>query len=140
QTVCNGNPTAPVNFTGFVPGTVYNWVNNNTSIGLAASGTGNIASFIAINLSNVPVTATITVTPSYTNAGVTCTGTPTSFTITVNPTATVTAVPSQVVCNNATTTAVNFGSPTTGGAITYNWTNNTASIGLAASGTGDRKS
>ena len=47
------------------------------------------------------------------------------------------AVPNQVVCNNAATTAVNFRSPTTGGTIVYNWTNNTPSIGLAASGTGN---
>ena len=71
------------------------------SIGLAASGTGNIASFTATNATNAPVIATITVTPSYTNAGVTCTGTPITFTITVNPTATVNTVPNQVVCKDA---------------------------------------
>jgi len=137
QVVCNGAPTTAINFSGGVAGTVYNWTNNTTSIGLAGSGSGNIASFTAINTGTAPVTATITVTPAYTNAGTTCTGTPTTFTITVNPTATVTTVPNQVVCNNAPTTAVNFTSPATGGTIVYNWTNNTISIGLAASGTGN---
>ncbi len=139
QVVCNNTPTAAVNFSSPTTGgtIVYNWTNNTTSIGLVASGTGNIASFTATNATNAPVVATITVTPTYTNGGVSCVGTPITFTITVNPTATVNPVPNQVVCNNAPTAAINFTSPTTGGTIVYNWTNNTTSIGLAASGTGD---
>ncbi|WP_379709922.1 T9SS type A sorting domain-containing protein [Ferruginibacter yonginensis] len=139
QVVCNNTATTAVAFSSPTTGgtIVYNWTNNNTSIGLAATGTGNIASFNATNTGTAPVVATITVTPSYTNAGVTCTGTPRTFTITVNPTATVNAVANQVVCNNALTTAIAFSSPTTGGTIVYNWTNNTPSIGLAASGTGN---
>jgi hypothetical protein len=137
QTVCNGGPTTNVNFTGFVPGTVYNWTNNTTSIGLAASGTGDILSFTGTNATNAPVTATITVTPSYTNGGTTCTGTPITFTITVNPTPVINAVANQTVCNNANTAAVNFSSPTTGGTIVYDWSNNVPSIGLASSGSGN---
>ena len=68
QVVCNNTTTAPVNFTGSVAGTVFNWTNNNTSIGLAASGTGDIPSFTAINTTNAPVVATVTVTPVYTVA------------------------------------------------------------------------
>jgi hypothetical protein len=85
QTLCNGSPAIAVNFTGAVPGTVFNWTNDTPAIGLAATGSGNIASFNAINTGTTPVVATITVTPSYTNAGITYTGTPQSFTITVNP-------------------------------------------------------
>jgi len=85
QAVCAGSLTAAVNFTGLVPGTVYNWTNDTPSIGLAASGSGNIAPFTAVNNGSSPVVATITVTPSYTNAGITYTGTPQTFTITVNP-------------------------------------------------------
>jgi len=66
QTVCTGTSTAPVNFTGPIAGTTFNWTNNTTSIGLGASGTGNIAAFTATNLTVNPVTATITVTPNYT--------------------------------------------------------------------------
>ncbi len=65
QSVCNNTATAAVAFTGAVAGTVFNWTNNTTSIGLAASGTGNIASFTATNTSSSPVTATITVTPTF---------------------------------------------------------------------------
>ncbi len=61
QAVLNGASTSPINFpTGSC---VYTWTNNNTSIGLAASGTGNIASFAAVNTGNSPVIATITGTP-----------------------------------------------------------------------------
>lgn len=137
QTVCNNASTAAVNFTSPTTGgtIVYNWTNSDPSIGLAASGSGNIPSFVATNASNAPVTATITVTPAYTNAGVTCNGTPMSFTITVNPTATVNPVANQTVCNNANTAAINFSGPVAG--AFYTWTNNTSSIGLAASGSGD---
>lgn len=135
QVVCNNTATAPVIFSGFVPGTVYNWTNNTPSIGLAASGTGNIGSFTALNAGITPVTATITVTPSFTSGGRTCTGTAKTFTITVNPAPTVNAVANQVVCNNAPTAAVNF-SGTVAGTV-YNWTNNTTSIGLAANGNGN---
>jgi PKD repeat protein len=38
QTLCNGSQTNAITFTGTATGTVYNWTNNNTSIGLAASG------------------------------------------------------------------------------------------------------
>lgn len=142
QVLCNTAATAPISFTtpntiGSGSNIVYNWVNNTPSIGLAASGTGNIGSFTAVNNSTAPVTATITVTPVYTNQGVTCTGTISTFTITVNPTATVNAVNNQVLCNGTATTAVNFSSPNSGGSIVYNWVNNTPSIGLAASGSGN---
>ena len=83
QTVCNGASTAAVSFSG--TGTSYTWVNDTTSIGLAASGSGDIGSFNGSNSGTTPVTATITVTPHYTNGGVTCDGSPESFKITVNP-------------------------------------------------------
>jgi gliding motility-associated-like protein len=60
QIVTNGSRTIAVNFTG--TGNTYTWINNTPGIGLAASGTGNIPSFTAINTGNVAVTANITVT------------------------------------------------------------------------------
>jgi hypothetical protein len=130
QTLCNTAPTAAVNFAGTVTGTVYTWTNNNTSIGLPASGNGNIASFTAMNSSNAPVVATVTVIPSANG----CTGSSKNFSYTVNPTPTVT-VSNQVVCNNAPTTAVNYSGTVSG--TSFAWTNNTTSIGLAASGNGN---
>jgi Secretion system C-terminal sorting domain/PKD-like domain len=85
QTLCAGATTAAVTLSGPVAGTVYTWTNNNTTIGLGASGIGNIPAFETVNPTINPVTATITVTPTYTNGGVSCTGPTRSFTITVNP-------------------------------------------------------
>ena len=63
QVLCQGSPTAPVNFTGTPAGVVFQWTNNAPAIGLAAAGTGNIPSFIAQNPGTTPLVATITVTP-----------------------------------------------------------------------------
>lgn len=60
QNVNNGAPTTAVNFTG--TGNTFNWVNDTPGIGLAASGTGDIASFPAVNTGSSPVIATITAT------------------------------------------------------------------------------
>jgi gliding motility-associated-like protein len=131
QVLCNAAATNAVNFAGAVSGTIYNWTNDNTSIGLAASGTGDIPSFTATNITNAPVTATITVTPSANG----CTGAIQSFTITVNPTPNVVVPANQVLCNNAATNAINFTGTVSG--TNFLWTNNDPSIGLAASGSGD---
>src|SRR5205085_8608341 len=65
QAICHNSATAPINFTSTTGlGTVYNWTNNNPSIGLAATGSGNIPSFTAVNTGNTPVTATISITGS----------------------------------------------------------------------------
>jgi len=78
QNLCEGSNTTPVNFTGSLPGTIYDWTNSNATIGLGANGTGNIASFVAVNVGPT-LTSIVTVTPSL--AG--CVGTPQSFNITV---------------------------------------------------------
>ncbi|MEI6436570.1 MAG: PKD-like domain-containing protein, partial [Bacteroidota bacterium] len=135
QVLCHNAQTSVVSFSGNVPGTVFNWVNSNTSIGLAVSGSGNIASFTATNTSFVPITATITVTPVFTNAGVTCTGTSTFFTITVNPIPNINPVTNQVLCHNTQTSLVSFAGDAPGSV--FNWTNSQPSIGIAASGTGN---
>jgi gliding motility-associated-like protein len=61
QTVASGSTAAAVIFSG--GSNSFSWVNNTPGIGLAASGTGDIASFTAINSGTSPVTATITATP-----------------------------------------------------------------------------
>jgi gliding motility-associated-like protein len=61
QTVSNGAATTAINFPA--GSCTYTWTNNNSNIGLAASGTGNIPSFKAVNTGSSPVTATITGTP-----------------------------------------------------------------------------
>jgi gliding motility-associated-like protein len=131
QTICNGSQTNAVTFANNLTGTTYAWTNNTPSIGLAASGTGNIAAFTGVNAGSAPVTATISVTG--TNSG--CTSSPaTTFTITVNPTPTVNNFTNQTVCAGSSNAAVVPTGTVTG--TTYSWTNSNPAIGLAASGTG----
>jgi len=61
QTVGNAAQTTPVNFPA--GGCTYQWTNSNPTIGLPASGTGDIPAFNAINNTGGPITATITATP-----------------------------------------------------------------------------
>lgn len=97
QSVCAGQSTSAVNFSG-TAGTTYTWTNNNTAIGLGASGNGNIPVFTATNNTGAPITATITVTPTF--AG--CPGTPQTFTITVTPGDIPTFTPLGTFCSGAT--------------------------------------
>ena len=129
QVVCNGSLTAAVSFTGTVAGTVFNWTNNSTSIGLLASGTGNIAAFTPVNNGNNPVVAQVNVTPVYSLNGVTCSGTPQSFTITVNPTPAVNfSLANQTICSQGATSTVNITSPTNGAIITWSSVSIPASV------------
>ena len=138
QVLCNGSNTAAVNFTtaNTIGTTTYSWTNTVTGIGLAASGTGNIAPFTAVNTGTAPVVATITVTPHFANGGKTCDGPVKTFTITVNPAAQVNTPANQVVCNGASSAVVNFTTNNTGGAVTYSWDNDNTAINLGASGLG----
>ncbi|MFW5673661.1 MAG: PKD domain-containing protein [Rikenellaceae bacterium MAG02] len=119
QTLCHNTQTTAINFTSFVPNTVFNWINNNSSIGLAANGTGDISSFTVTNTGTAPQTSTIIVTPSFTNNGLTCTGQSDTFLIIVNP------VPALTMAQ--TDTVICYGKSvliSVSGAMTYQWSNN----------------
>ena len=75
-TVIPGN-----SFTGTPDNVSFIWTNSNTSIGLAASGSGNVPAFTATNKSNDPVKGIITVTPVLNG----CVGTAKNYVITVYP-------------------------------------------------------
>jgi hypothetical protein len=132
---CGGAPVS-VAFQGTPAGADFLWTNDNPAIGLPASGSGNL-SFTAAPVTQIE-TATITVTPSKVNVdatgSVTCTGDPVTFTITVRPTPTVDDPPDVAVCRGEPVAVAFSGS---GGTPTYSWTNNTPSVGLPASGTGN---
>ena len=68
-------------FTGTPASVSYSWTNSKPVIGLTEFGTGNVPAFIAVNMGNAPITATINVTPH--NGG--CAGTMRSYNITVKP-------------------------------------------------------
>ncbi len=97
QTLCNGTMTAPVTFAGDVDGTIFTWTNSNSSIGIGATGTGDIASFTGIDTSAQILTAVITVNTSA--AG--CTGSSNSFTITIDPTPLLLGSLTSTICDNS---------------------------------------
>ncbi len=137
QTICAGTQTSSINFTG-TSGATYAWTNNNTSIGLASGGTGNISSFIAQNNTSTTITATIVVTPSATTGNQTCVGTPEIFTITVRPIPVVAQNPNLIVCCQNTVPTTVFISNLPG--VTVSWTTFVSSpllTGYPSSGTGN---
>lgn len=129
--VCNNDAVAATSFTSTPAGATFAWVNSNTSIGLAAAGSGNVPAFTATNNTTAPITATISVIPTLDG----CVGPVSTYTITVNPTPTVTAPASFSVCNTEAVPATTLSSTPAG--ASYTWTNSNTAIGLAASGTGD---
>lgn len=132
QSICTGGSTTAINFTGSsVAGTTYTWTTDNTAVGMAPGGTGDISSFSVINTGTSPISANITVVPSANG----CTGSPETFTITVNPLPQANSPAHQTVCNGSSTQGVTFTANTSG--VDYTWTNSNPSIGLAASGNGN---
>ena len=130
-TVCNGANVPASAFSSTPAGATFNWTNSNTTIGLAASGTGNTPAFTATNTTTAPINSTVSVTPTLNG----CVGTPVTYTITVNPTPVVNPITNITVCNGANVPASVFSSTPAG--ATFNWTNSNTAIGLAASGTGN---
>ena len=122
QVVCAGGSTNMVAFTSaatvYNAGVVYNWTNNTTSIGLAASGSGTITSFNPVNTGSEIVTATIIVTPFTASGSYACSGNPKTFTIKVVPIPFV-ANQSLPVCSGTTLNYTAVGVPD---GTTYSWT------------------
>ncbi len=132
QTVCNGSAITAINYTGTVTGTQFNWTNNTPAIGLAASGTGDIPTFDAINTGTVPITATITVTPVVNG----CNGSPKTFTITVNPAPVVVfSATDQAICSGTASTAVTLTSATPNTTISWTAVAPSGITGVQTSGT-----
>jgi hypothetical protein len=125
--VCGGSPVS-VTFSSATPTTTFSWTNDNPAIGLPPSGTGNI-NYVSPKVSG-PQTATITVTPQYTN-GITCPGDPVTFQITINGSS-VDDPPDITVCPGAPV-SIAF----SGNAASYSWANSNTTIGLDAAGYGD---
>ncbi|MBI2281986.1 MAG: PKD domain-containing protein [Bacteroidetes bacterium] len=88
--VCSNEIVAATNFISSPTGGTFSWTNDNTSIGIGASGVGNIPAFNAINNTASPITATIIVTSTV--ASVPCPGISSSYTITIYPTSAFTQV------------------------------------------------
>ena len=110
QEVCKGSLTEAMDFalteTPTVGTVTWAWTNGNTDIGLAGSGSDNLPSFTATNNGTEPISALITVTPTYTYESVSCPGTGKTFTITVN--LTVTGDTTAVECETFTWHGVTY--------------------------------
>ena len=113
--------------------TSFDWINSNTAVGLSATGSGNISSFLTQNTLPSVQSTNISVTPLFTNAGVTCQGATELFVIDILPLPTVNSINPQVICNGDASSPIIF----SGNATNYSWINNNASIGLSSSGSGN---
>ncbi len=128
---CNNLQVSATPFTSNVSGATFSWENDNTAIGLAASGTGNLPAFTATNNGLTDLIAHIKVTPAANN----CTGKDSTITITVHPSPTADQPANQIVCNGYLTSEIKFTGAIS--ATVYNWTHNKPGIGLPTSGSGD---
>lgn len=97
--VCPGQSIGAFNFTSIPSGASYSWTNTSSDIGLAGSGTGNIASWTApSNNSGGNAVGTISVVPVLNG----CIGATGNFSITVKPTPVLTVSPLQsTICSGA---------------------------------------
>ena len=132
QIVCNGTPTTGIIFTGSVSGTTFNWVNGDTTIGLASSGIDSIPSFIGRNDSSFSVTSSIIVTATANS----CVGSSNSFTIRVDPTPKLNSgLVASSICNN---TVFNYTPVSATAGTTFSWSRDTVTgiSNVAATGFG----
>lgn len=83
--VCHGDPVPDINFVSSTVAGNLHWENDNPAIGFDANGIGHIGGFSPINTSELPVSATIEVTPIEPGAGGLCYGTTQTFHIVDNP-------------------------------------------------------
>ena len=136
---CAGSPvTAAFSTTNVGGTTTYSWTNSNPSIGLAATGTGNI-SFTSTNTTNVPIQGTVTVTPTYTANGVSCPGPSDTFIITVNPKPVIqNSTPEICSGDTFSVSPANSGATIVPANTTYTWTisTNNSVTGQSAQSTG----
>jgi gliding motility-associated-like protein len=81
--VCPGQSINPDDFVTTLAGGTFSWTNNNTSIGIPASGTGQIATWSAPpNNTSTTIIGTITVSAQLNG----CPGVQDVFTVSINPT------------------------------------------------------
>jgi gliding motility-associated-like protein len=132
--VCSGDniliPFSTVNTGGT---TTYAWTNSNPSIGLDSKGTGDI-SFSTINSTDSVITTVISVTPTYSNNGLSCAGKTEHFEIKVNPPVLMDQPEDYSVCSGNQSREIVFSGNSA--ETIYNWSINNSTIGLSLQGTG----
>jgi hypothetical protein len=86
QTICSGATIDSITFSSTVPGATCRWTRDNIGAISGTIGTAGVKTIKGVlhNNTNVPILVTFTVTPVYTNGGVTCFGSTDSSTVLVN--------------------------------------------------------
>lgn len=124
-TVCDQTPVNAIPFHSNGSATVYTWQNDQPGTGLAAQGTGSsLPAFTAVNNLKEPLTATIQITPVYSNNGLTCSGNPAIFRITVLPHISIHPIGSQNTCSGNVLPALTPVTDATnypGASVSFNW-------------------
>lgn len=130
QLLCNSEGVQAINFTG-TSGATFNWINDNTNVGVPSSGSGNIAGYTAPNTGALTEVGNFTVTPLLNG----CTGFPQNFSITLKPLPVASGTSNYQFCAGQSANINLFTSNLAG--TNFAWANNNTSIGLAASGSGN---
>lgn len=124
---CPSEVAGPFNFVSNTGGgeTIL-WSNDNTAVGIGATGNANIASYVAPpNLTGAAFVGNITATATKNG----CASLPLTFRVTIKPQPVVTTIPDVLVCPGETIGPFNF-SANTGGGESFPWTNSNTSVGL----------
>ncbi|MDR3235753.1 MAG: T9SS type A sorting domain-containing protein [Prevotellaceae bacterium] len=125
--------------------TNYRWVIHNPAIladpvgypttGVTTPANHVIPEFTTENYSDLPIQSLVTVTPIYTDNGLTCEGAPITFYILVAPALSIDPIGNITVCEDEDTDPiVPIGLPS-GNGYYIDWTNSNPAIGLASSNT-----
>lgn len=120
---CPGSAADPADFVSVPAGATFTWSNSNATIGLGASGTGQISPFnLATNNTASAITGTISATATLNG----CTSAPLTFAISINPTPVITLTPTDPSSCNGTdgSVLVNTGAP---GSVSWSGTSTGAS-------------
>jgi len=130
-TVCNQQQVVVSPFGSFPVGSTFVWNNSNTTIGLGATGPGNINPFTGVTLgSPTAVIATVSVTPTLNG----CIGPDSTFVITISPQPTVTLTSPPFTCPGNIVPAPTYTLNPNDPATTFVWTNSNINTGMAAAG------
>ena len=130
DSICANQTIIIPNFTACPTNSGIAWTNNNTSIGLAANGTGNIGSFTGTNTTYSLNTGQIDAVPTANG----CVGNDSSFVIIIKPLPSIAVASPTPYCPGDNVSSPTFTlNPSNG--INYNWTTtNNINIGMPASG------
>ena len=141
QVLCVGELTNDILFTtSNTDGTTtYAWTNDNPDIGLDPNGFGDILSFTATNNTTSALVATIEVTPTYENGGVTCAGNPETFTITVLSEISITSfnITDAIDCNDPNSGIIDISVSGGSGVYDFLWSDGSTSQNLTGVPSGD---